>query len=155
MKLRLAILALATLAVAGHALAGTPVNVFNVDKQGVVLHGYDVVSYFEGPAPLKGNEKISVTFAGVTWRFSSADNRKKFIQARNKYLPQYGGHCAYAVSENRFADVDPLAYKIVEGKLYLNCDMKVQKIWEADIDENIAKADANWPAMTHPQAAKP
>jgi hypothetical protein len=155
MKLRLATLALTTLAVAGHAIAVPPKSVFNLDTKGVVLHGYDVVTYFEGPAPVKGNETITYKFGGAIWKFSSAENRKKFVQNRNKYYPQYGGYCANAVSENKLADVDPFAYKIVEGKLYLNCDMTVQKIWEADISEKIAKANANWPGLSNPRPVAP
>jgi hypothetical protein len=147
MKLTSVTLALAALTIAGLAVAGSKTSPFNIDKKGVALHGYDVVSYFDSPAPLLGSDTISYNFMGATWKFSSAENRKKFAQARMKYLPQYGGYCAKAVSENKLVDIDPLAYKIVDGKLYLNYDMKVQKIWEEDISGRIAKADANWPAL--------
>jgi len=148
MKLRSVTLAVAALALAGIAVAGSKATPFNVDKKGVVLHGYDVVSYFDDVAPVLGSQSISYAYMGATFRFSSAENRKKFIQAKSKYLPQYAGYCAKAVSENKLADIDPLAYKIVEGKLYLNYDMSVQKVWEQDIPERIAKGDANWPGLS-------
>jgi hypothetical protein len=150
MKLRSVTLALAALTiagVAGAAGADSKPPFFNVDKQGVALHGYDVVSYFDGLAPVKGNPTIAYNFMGAIWRFSTADNRKKFAQARTKYLPQYGGYCAKGVSEKKLVDVDPLAYKIVDGKLYLNYDKSVQKTWEEDIPGRIAQANANWPTL--------
>ena len=150
MKLKwvtLAIAALTIFGIAGITVAGSKTSPFNVDKKGVVLHGYDAVSYFDDPAPVKGSDAISYNYMGATWKFSTAENRKKFAQSRMKYMPQYGGYCAKAVSENKLVDVDPLAYKIVDGKLYLNYDMSVQKIWEKDMDERIAKANQNWPVL--------
>lgn len=141
----------AALAVAGAALAASKVAPINVDKKGVALHGYDAVTYFESDKPLPGSEAIAYSFDGATWRFVSTENRKKFAQSHDKYMPQYGGYCAKAVSENDTADIDPLAYKIVEGKLYLNYSMKVQKLWEEDIPGRIAKANAYWPGLVAPQ----
>jgi YHS domain-containing protein len=146
MKLSPITLTLAALCIAGTALAAK-ISPINVDKKGVALHGYDPVSYFELDKPLPGSAAVSYAFGGAKWWFSSAENRQAFAQNKNKYLPQYGGYCAKAVSENQIADVDPLAYKIVEGKLFLNYDMRVQKIWEKDMAERIAKANANWPAL--------
>ena len=113
----------------------------------MALHGYDAVTYFESDKPLPGSEAFAYSFDGAAWRFVSAENRKKFAQNHDKYMPQYGGYCAKAVSENDTADIDPLAYKIVEGKLYLNYSMKVQKLWEEDIPGRIAKANAYWPGL--------
>jgi YHS domain-containing protein len=151
MKLTSILLALAAFAVAGTALAAANVAPINTDKKGVALHGYDAVTYFESDKPQPGSEAFSYTFMGATWRFVSAENRKKFAQHHEMYMPQYGGYCAKAVSENDTADIDPLAYKIVDGKLYLNYSPKIQKVWEADIPGRIAKADKYWPGLVRPE----
>jgi YHS domain-containing protein len=129
----------APLSVAFATLALAAVAPINTDK-GVALHGYDAVSYFEKPAPQEGSEQFSYSYDGATWLFASAENRKKFA-------PQFGGYCAKAVSENKTADIDPLSYKIVDGKLYLNYDAKIQKVWEQDIPGRIARAEKNWPGL--------
>jgi hypothetical protein len=147
MKLARIALALATLSIAGAAVAGGKVAPINVDKKGLALHGYDPVSYFESDKPQPGSEAFAYSYGGATWRFVSAENRKKFAQSHDMYMPQFGGYCAYAVSENRTADIDPLLYKIVGGKLYVNYDAKVQKIWESDIPGRIVKGEKNWPGL--------
>jgi len=138
-----AALLLATFAVAG---SGGKVPPFNA-KDGAALHGYDPVSYFTGDLPREGDERFSYNWMGVTWRFVSAENRKKFARSPDAFAPQYGGYCAKAVSENSIADIDPLAYKIVGGKLYLNYSSKIQKLWEQDVPGRVAKADAYWPGL--------
>jgi len=144
-------LIVAALLSAGIAAAGTPVGQkvapVNVDKKGVALHGYDPVTYFEPGAPKMGSEAFSYSAMGATWEFVSEANRKKFADAQDMYAPQFGGYCAKAVSENHTADVDPMAYKIVDGKLYLNYDASVQKLWEKDIPGRIANAEKNWPGL--------
>src|SRR5262245_20456497 len=112
---------------ASAGLFGGKVAPVNVDKKGVALHGYDPVSYFEG-GPKPGLSELNATAAGATWRFATDDNRKKFVAEPEKYMPMFGGYCAKAVSENDTADIDPLAYKIVDGKLYLNYSPKIQKV---------------------------
>jgi YHS domain-containing protein len=119
----------------------------NVDKAGVALHGYDAVSYFERSAPVKGDAKLAYAWHGATWWFATAEDRKKFVEKPESFAPQYGGYCAKAVSENNTADIDPLAYMIVDDKLYLNYSPKIQKVWQQDIPGRIAKADANWPGL--------
>jgi hypothetical protein len=84
---------------------------------------------------------------GANWRFASAENRDRFAADPERYAPQYGGYCAYAVSEGTTADIDPEAWKVVDGKLYLNLSKDVQKLWEQDIPGYIEKADANWPEI--------
>ena len=147
MKLAPMLLAAATLTIAGSTAALSYSSPINVDKKGVALHGYDPVTYFDLDKPQKGSEKFAFTYFGAKWYFVSAENRKKFAQSRGTLIPEYGGYCAKAVSENKLADVDPLAYKLVGGKLYLNSDMKVQKIWEQDISGRISKADEYWPSL--------
>lgn len=113
----------------------------------VALSGYDPVSYFAGGGPIKGDARYATTLKGVEYRFASAENLARFRANPNAYLPQYGGYCAWAVAGGYTAKGDPLAWKIVGGKLYLNYDQNVQKRWAKDIPGNIAKGDRNWPQV--------
>ena len=133
-------------AIAGSAAAGTdpPVTAVNVD-QGIGLKGYDPVAYFINAAPTKGSEQYSFAWKGVTYRFASAGNLEKFKADPEKYLPQYGGYCAYAMSLDRIADIDPSRWAIVNGKLYLNNGFVAEKLWSLNKSRNIVSADRNWP----------
>ena len=111
------------------------------------IKGYDPVAYFSQGEPAKGRGAHSHEWMGATWYFANAENRELFAAEPEKYAPQYGGYCAYAVSQGYTAKIDPDAWKIVDDKLYLNFSLKVQKIWEEDIPGYIAKADVNWPKI--------
>jgi YHS domain-containing protein len=96
---------------------------------------------------VKGDARFTTTLDGVEYRFATAQNLARFKASPDAYLPQYGGYCAWAVSRGYTAKSDPLAWKVIGGKLYLNYDKDVQKRWAADIPGNIAKADRNWPQV--------
>ena len=113
----------------------------------VALSGYDPVAYFTENKPVKGDSRYSTEYQGAQWHFSSAVNRDAFVADPKRYAPQYGGYCAWAVSEGDTASADPKLWKIIDGKLYLNYDADVQKKWELDIAGHIRKADKNWPAV--------
>ena len=113
----------------------------------VAVSGYDTVAYFTENRPVKGDSKFSTTYEGVQWRFSSEQNRDLFVANPKKYAPQYGGYCAWAVSQGNTASADPMRWRIVDGTLYLNYDEEVQKKWEANIPDFIKKADQNWPKV--------
>ena len=125
--------------------AQSEINVQKPSK--VAIHGHDPVAYFNEKMPVKGSAEFAVTYKGAEWHFASAANRDLFEANPAQYAPQYGGHCAYAASKGYFADVDPAAWRVHDGKLYLNYSPRVQKLWEADIPGNIAKGDKNWPGM--------
>jgi YHS domain-containing protein len=116
--------------------------------RGVAVGGYDPVAYFTEGKPVPGLKEITLEHQGVTWRFASEANRDAFRADPAKYAPQYGGYCAWAVSEGYTAKGDPNAWRIVDGKLYLNYDASVQRTWEKNITGHIAKGDANWPKLT-------
>jgi YHS domain-containing protein len=139
--------ALAAAAVVLCSLQAFAVEPVNKDGDGLALHGYDPVAYFEQAKPVKGKAELTETWNGATWRFASEAHKERFAASPERFAPQYGGYCAKAVSENHTADVDPQAWKIVDGKLYLNYSPKVQKLWEEDILGRIARADANWPGL--------
>lgn len=114
---------------------------------GVAIRGTDPVAYFTEGRPVEGSSKFTTKWNGATWHFASAENRDKFIASPETYAPQYGGYCAWAVAQGSTASTDPDAWRIVDGKLYLNYSLDVQKQWEQDIPGNIVKADKNWPGL--------
>jgi YHS domain-containing protein len=133
------------LAFAAIARAEKPVN---ATLFGVAIKGYDPVAYFTDGKPAKGDSKFSHEWNGAKWQFASAEHRDLFKATPEKYAPQFGGYCAWAVSQNYTANVDPEnAWRIVNDRLYLNYSRDVQKKWEADVPGNIAKGDVNWPKI--------
>jgi YHS domain-containing protein len=119
----------------------------NTDEQGLAIKGYDPVAYFVAGGPAEGSAEFEWEWQGATWRFTSAANQARFAADPVKYAPQYGGYCAWAVSNNYTAPVDPEAWKIVAGKLYLNYNRDVQARWEKEMSQRIKQADAHWPEL--------
>ena len=130
------------------AIAFATVDPVNKSFTGTALKGYDAVAYFKAGRPVKGSDEFRHDWNGAKWYFASAENRDEFARNPEKYAPQYGGYCSWAVSRGYTANIDPEAWKIVGGKLYLNYNKDVQKMWEADVPGNIRKADENWPKLT-------
>ena len=116
------------------------------DRHGAI-RGHDPVAYFDRKGPVKGSKQFSHPWRGATWYFAGAENRDKFAAEPERYAPQYGGYCAYAVAQGYTADIDPSAWSIVDGKLYLNYSLRVRERWNKDIPGYISKADASWPAV--------
>jgi len=121
----------------GISLAEGPVSTTGVS-------GYDLVSYHEGEKPLRGNGNHVSVVEGATYLFINEKNKQKFDNDPQKYLPAYGGYCAYGVSVGKKFVGDPDVWKLVDGKLYLNLDTKIQSVWLEDIKGNIKKADSQW-----------
>lgn len=118
----------------GMTLAGAP----------LAIHGYDPVAYFtEGQARV-GKAAFTATHGGAAYRFVSAANKAEFEKSPGRYVPQYGGYCAFGVSVGAKFDGDPTLWRIVSNKLYFNLNPDIQKKWLEDIPGNIAKADQNW-----------
>ena len=109
------------------------------------IKGYDTVAYFTENKPVKGSEDFSFEYKGAQWLFSSAENKALFEANPEKYAPQYGGYCAYAVAQNSTASIKPELFTIHNGKLYLNYNSSINDKWNADIDSYIEAADKNWP----------
>jgi YHS domain-containing protein len=129
---------------AGSAWAAEPVN---TNGSPLALGGYDVVAYFTEGKPVAGQAAHEAHWNGARWRFASAEHRERFLREPKRFAPRYGGYCAYAVSRGYTAPVAPEAWRIVDGKLYLNYSKDVQTLWEREIPANIKKADTNWPAV--------
>lgn len=122
----------------------------NTTFTGLALKGYDPVAYFTLGRPVKGDARLTFEWKGATWRFSTTEHRNAFVAEPERYAPSYGGYCAWAMSQGRLANIDPEAWKIVSGKLYLNYNDDIQKRWERDIPGFIAKADAAWVRQLNP-----
>ena len=117
---------------------------FNTTAENVAVKGFDTVAYFTMNSAVSGNPQHSLLWNGVNWYFSSSENMEKFKAEPEKYAPQFGGYCSFAVSKGYTADSDPNAWKIVNGKLYLNYNPKVKEMWEAEQEKRIADGEKNW-----------
>lgn len=115
------------------------------ERNGLVIDGYDPVAYFTEMKPVKGSSEFRTDYQGATFQFSSAAHRDAFVADPSKYLPQYGGYCAYGMAKGYKAKIDPAAFTVVGDKLYLNYSETVRSQWLTDIPGYIRKADANWP----------
>ena len=106
--------------------------------------GYDVVAYFTENKPVEGNSKYSFEYKGAEWLFSTDEHLTLFKNNPEKYAPQYGGYCAWAMADNETAPGKPAFWTVYKDKLYLNYDQSVQDTWLTDKEGFIQKADLNW-----------
>lgn len=126
------------------ACSSTESVALNTDDAGNALKGYDAVAYFAVNSAIKGDAKYAYVWNGAKWLFSSEENMTKFMAEPEAYAPQFGGYCAYAVSNGYTADGDPNAWKVADGKLYLNYSPEVKQMWEKEQDERIKQGKINW-----------
>ena len=126
------------------AFATTP-DIYADD--GVAVDGTDVVAYFTDAAPVAGDAAFAADQDGATWLFSNAANRDAFVADPQKYLPAFGGYCAFAVSRGYIAPTIPEAWTIFEDRLYLNANLRARRLWLRDVPGNIALGEANWPGV--------
>ncbi|MGE5238045.1 MAG: YHS domain-containing (seleno)protein [Chloroflexota bacterium] len=119
----------------------------NTDATGFVIRGYDPVAYFAEGRPVPGRSDLSVEYKGGTYLFATAANRDTFKANPEKYLPQYGGYCAYGVAVGKKFDIDPSSWRIVDGKLYFNLNPVILEKWSADTKGYLGKSEANWPKI--------
>jgi hypothetical protein len=140
-------LAAAALWLALPALAAAQAPATTSAAETPAIGGHDPVGYFAGAAT-PGSADITAVHAGRTYRFASAANRAAFLGTPDRYLPQFGGYCAWAASQGRLATPDPKIWRIVDGMLYLNCSPEAEVKWLKDVPGNIAKAEAFWAAET-------
>ena len=111
------------------------------------IKGYDTVAYFTENKPVKGLKEFNTEYQGAQWYFSSQENLDLFLADPEKFAPQYGGYCAYAVAKNTTASIKPELFTIEDGKLYLNYNNEINETWQNNRQEFIEQADANWPAL--------
>lgn len=145
----LAVLCLAFLSFVGSVQAAAP-QINTLDKEGVfgkfkhsgiAIRGYDTVAYFTQNKPVKGDETITTQWNGATWHFSSEEHKQLFVAQPEKYAPQYGGYCAYGIANDYVVKIEPDQWQIVDDKLYLNYDKRIQGRWAKDISGYIEAAD--------------
>lgn len=136
---------LIALIVSSAALAKDPVytGFFSNDA----IKGYDTVAYFTQNKAVEGSDEFTVKYKGVNWLFSSQENLELFTENPDKYAPQYGGYCAYAVSQGSTASIQPDLFTIHNGKLYLNYNKSINDKWTKDKEGYIEAADEKWPSV--------
>jgi YHS domain-containing protein len=134
---------------AGPTWAANKPEIYTGFLSNLAVNGYDPAAYFQKKRPVKGSSRHTLRYQGATWRFSSQTNLEKFRADPAAYGPRYGGYCAWAVSQGSTAKGDPMYWRIVDGKLYLNYDASVQARWEKDVPGFIEKSEHNWPKVLH------
>lgn len=126
---------------------------FNTTDQKLIVNGYDLVSYFHGDEPVKGNPSIASRYRGLLFYFSSQDNKDFFISDPLKYLPKYGGWCAYAIGDyGKKVDIDPLSYTVENGELYLfykSYFNDTREKWIKNHETLKQNAEVNWQKIIH------
>lgn len=123
----------------------------NMNESGLAIEGYDPVAYFEESKPLKGLAKFRTTHDGATFQFASSHHLALFKKDPEKYVPAYGGYCAFGMRYGQVSRIDPHAWEIVGGKLYLSLNHGTRAIWQKKKDENITIANQLWGKLTTAQ----
>ena len=126
----------------------------SVDSNDLAIKGYDPVAYFANEGPVKGTSEFTATYKNAIYNFASSKNRDEFRANPEAYAPQYGGYCAFGVAMGKKFETDPLAWKVEDGKLYLNLDKSVQKRWLENTQEFIQDANSNWTTIKTVEAYK-
>lgn len=126
----------------------------NLNKDGFIAEGYDVVAYFTDDKPVKGDPNIVKLHNGAFYSFSTEAHKQMFGSNPEKYMPQYGGYCAYAVSRDKLRPIDPQHFQIVDGRLMLQHSKHALDLFSEDIPGNTKKADENWPGLVAKKAGK-
>jgi YHS domain-containing protein len=141
----------AALLASASAFAAPPVNTLKNSlfggKTDTAINGYDTVAYFTDNKAVKGNDGIATEWMGAKWKFASQEHLDLFKASPEKYAPQYGGYCAYGVTQDYLVKVDPDQFSIIDGKLYLNYDADVQTKWKKDTAGYIKAADAKFQSL--------
>ena len=119
----------------------------NATITGLALRGYDPVAYFTDGKPIPGDYRITARYNEATYRFASQEHKILFETDPVKYLPQYGGFCAFGAAKGVKVDGDPAVWKIVDDKLYFNLAPPVYDRWSEDIPGNVKSANDNWPSL--------
>lgn len=132
------------------AQTGKPLH--NLNRNGVLVDGYDVVAYFTEGRPVMGSASFTSHHDGATYWFATADHKAAFDAAPETYAPQFGGFCAYAVSRGGLRPIDPAIFHFVDGKLFLQHTKKAYDLFEKDEPGNTRRAYRNWPKLVAKKA---
>lgn len=118
------------------------------------IQGIDPVAYFTEAKPVKGDAQYTYKYLDQRWQFSSQEHLEMFKENPEKYMPQFGGYCAFGMSRGYKAQTSPEAWTIVDGKLYLNYNLEVRERWNEKQADFIKKAEANWPTVKNEKFSK-
>ena len=158
MKLRSAFVAIALVTAPAAFIAPAFADVapvYTKKNSDLALNGYDAVAYFTVGEPTEGSADFSTEYQGALFQFSSRENLDLFLAAPDQYAPQYGGYCAWAAANGKSAAGNPKHWAIVDGRLFLNYNGRIQRRWNADQANFIARADAAWPEVVGASASTP
>jgi len=122
-------------------------SLVNVDPNGIGIKGYDPVAYFTDHAAVKGDPSLRSTNGGVIYLFATKGHKEGFDDQPSKYIPRFGGFCAYGVSREAVIPIDPTAFQIVDDHLLLQYSKGVMQKFNRDQAGNLAKANRNWPSL--------
>lgn len=126
---------------------------YNLPSSGVAIEGYCPVAYFAANRPIRGNPDYASTYQGVTYHFVSDAAKRAFEQDPEKYIPAYGGWCAFGMSMQDKFPVDPENFKIVDGRLMLflrNRDVDALELWNQNNEHDLVrKAEDHWKKVSH------
>jgi YHS domain-containing protein len=126
-------------------------DLLNTTWTGSAVKGYDPVAYFTDNKAIEGKSDFQSQLNGATYYFVSKEHKDLFDANPEKYLPQFGGYCAYGVSINKTVNIDPTAFQIIDGKLYLQYSKDILNKFNQDPSGNLQKAQANWPNLVETQ----
>lgn len=129
------------------AFAAADKSEIYMDFEGKALKGYDTVAYHIERKAVKGNAKFEADWKGAKWWFSTAENRDRFVADPERWAPQYGGYCAWAVAKGWARPINPKIFRIFDDKLYLNLNMKIHKRWLKQHNAFIVEANEKWPGI--------
>jgi hypothetical protein len=146
-RIRYATAAAALLATAATIAAAALKPSIDTSAGGLALRGYDAVAYWADGRPVRGTPRFEHRWNGAIWRFATTEHRERFARDPERYAPQFGGYCAYAVSRGYTAAGDPTVWRIVDDLLYVNYSPRAAALWQRDVPGNIAKGRRNWPAV--------
>jgi len=141
------------LATVSSSFAAEPINtleksgLFGYKPNGIAIRGFDTVAYFTESKAVKGKKSISTEWNGATWYFSKQEHLDLFTANPESYAPQYGGYCAYGIAVDNLVKIEGNLWDIVDGKLYLNFNKKLQNKWRSDIAGYIKTADEKFPGL--------
>lgn len=138
---------LAVLTVVSAAAWAMTKPTINVSRGQLALRGYDAVAYWDDGRSIRGDAAFEYRWNDAVSRFATAEHRERFAKEPERFAPQFGGYCAYAVSRGYTADGDPNVWRIVDRRVYLNYSKHAQELWEEDVPGNIAKGRHNWPGV--------
>ena len=125
-------------------IAGNPQKPINTGANHAAIKGYDTVAYFTEGQPMKGKPELAYSWNDAQWHFTNASHRDLFVADPERYVPQFGGFCSMALVVGKVKDIDPEAWTIVDGKLYLNFTRAFRDKFRHNATANIKKAEENW-----------